>query len=91
MKGLGTDEETIIQIMARRSNEQRLELVKKYTELFQKSLKKELSSELSGNFKSTILGLCESAIEFDTSCLRKAMKGLGTDEDCLIEIICTRR
>ncbi len=35
---------------------------------------KELKSELSGNFKDAILGLCLSPIDFDASELRKAMK-----------------
>ena len=43
---------------------------------------------MSGNFRQTILGLCESPADFVAMELRKAMKGLGTDEDALIEIIC---
>ncbi|ELU00440.1 hypothetical protein CAPTEDRAFT_158666 [Capitella teleta] len=90
MKGLGTDEKAIIGVMGHRSTEQRKEIVKMFKTMFGKDLVKELKSETSGNFKTILEGLCLSAAEFDASQLKKAMKGLGTDEDCLIEILCTR-
>lgn len=90
MKGLGTDEEAIIQVMGYRSLSQRLEIVKIFKTMFGKDLIAELKSELSGNFCHTMTSLCKSVAERDADELRKAMKGLGTDEDCLVEIICTR-
>merc|ERR1712170_26787 len=58
--------------------------------MYGKDLVKELKSETSGSFKTILEGLCQTPAEFDADQLRKAMKGLGTDEDCLIEILCTR-
>lgn len=45
---------------------------------------------MSGHFLDTIKALLMAPAEYDAYQLRKAMKGLGTDEDVLIEVICTR-
>lgn len=51
---------------------------------------KDLDSDLSGDFKATILSLMMTPAEFDAYSLNKGMQGKGCDEDTLIEIICTR-
>lgn len=50
----------------------------------------DIKSELSGNFKSVMVGLLFPMHEYLARELRSAMKGIGTDEDCLVEILCTR-
>ena len=50
----------------------------------------DLKSELSGNLEECILALMEPLGLYDARSLRKAMKGMGTDEQCLIEILCSR-
>uniref|UniRef100_A0A8C3EPB0 Annexin n=1 Tax=Corvus moneduloides TaxID=1196302 RepID=A0A8C3EPB0_CORMO len=49
-----------------------------------------LKSALSGHLEAVILGLLKTPAQYDASELKAAMKGLGTDEDTLIEIICSR-
>lgn len=90
MKGLGTDEKAIIDVLARRSISQRLDIVKQFKTLFGLDLIAELDSEISGNFFKVCRALCLEPEVFDAEELREAVEGIGTDEDCLIEIICCR-
>ena len=55
-----------------------------------KDLIKEIDGETSGNFQDTLKALLMAPAEYDAYQLKKAIKGLGTDEDVLIEILCTR-
>ncbi|KAK4470262.1 hypothetical protein MN116_005834 [Schistosoma mekongi] len=90
MAGLGTNEKELIEVMAHRSPNQRVAIAKKYKALFGKELTSKFDSELSGHFYDCMVALCMSPAEFDARELRKAMRGAGTDEDVLIEILCSR-
>ena len=90
MKGFGTDEKAIINILCYRANEQRQAIALKFKSAYGRDLIEDLKSELSGNFRDIILGLMMPIAEYDASELKRATKGLGTDDSCLIEILCTR-
>ena len=90
MKGLGTDEDAIINVLVNRNNEHRYMLKQRYKALYGKDLVKELKSELSGHFEDAVLAMLESPFELDCRSLYEAMHRLGTNEDTLIEIIATR-
>merc|ERR1712136_478020 len=90
MKGLGTDEEIITNIIARRSNAQRQELKKNFAQMFGQDLLDELKSELGGDFEDGVLALMMPTVDFDAYCLHEAMDGAGTTESTLIEIMCSR-
>ena len=88
--GLGTDEKAIINIIVNRNAAQRAEIRNYYKSCYGKDLIKRLKEDTSGNFKQVIAGMFMTPAEYDAMCLYKAMKGLGTDEGVLIEIIGTR-
>uniref|UniRef100_A0A3Q1C645 Annexin n=1 Tax=Amphiprion ocellaris TaxID=80972 RepID=A0A3Q1C645_AMPOC len=90
MKGFGTDEDAIIDIVAHRSNAQRQEIRQAFKSLLGRDLMKDLKSELSKNLERLIIGLMLTPAEFNAKMMRKAMEGAGTDEHALIEILVTR-
>ncbi|KAJ1565583.1 Annexin A6, partial [Nowakowskiella sp. JEL0078] len=90
MKGFGTDESSLINILANRTPDQGAQISVAYTNLFQKSLRDELISETSGKFRDVLVALTYSLAEYDARCLKEAMKGTGTNEKTLIEILSGR-
>ena len=90
MKGFGCDEKAIIEVCIHRTNAQRLEIVRAYKASYGRDLIADLKSELHGKFEDSMIALFTDPIEYDADELRKAMKGLGTNEDTLIEIIASR-
>lgn len=90
IKTKGVDEATIINILTKRSNCQRQEIAAAYQKRTKKELASALKNALSGNLEAVILGLLKTPAQFDASELKASMKGLGTDEDTLIEIVCSR-
>ena len=90
MQGLGTDDKTLIEIAGKRTHKQRMKIRQAYKILFGRELMDDLQSDLSGNYRKTMLALFTDPIEYDVDSLYYAMKGLGTDEDTLIEILSSR-
>ncbi|CAH8864063.1 unnamed protein product [Trichobilharzia szidati] len=89
MKGLGTDEQGLIDILGHRDIFQRLEIRDRYKALYGKELIEVISSETSGDFRRLLKILLLEIPKVNARALYKAMKGGGTDEETIIEILCT--
>ncbi|KAM8974321.1 annexin A2 [Pelodytes ibericus] len=90
IKTKGVDELTIINILTNRSNDQRQDIAFAFQRRTKKDLPSALKGALSGHLETVMLGLMKTRPQYDASELKSSMKGLGTDEDTLIEIICSR-
>ncbi|XP_036384775.1 annexin A4-like isoform X2 [Megalops cyprinoides] len=90
MKGAGTNEAAIIEVLAHRTIAQRQRIKETYKQTVGKELADDLKSELTGNFEKVVLGLLMPAPVYDAHELRYAIKGAGTDEACLIDILASR-
>lgn len=90
MKGFGTDEQTIIDILASRSNRQRQEIAAYFRNALGRDIINDLKSELGSKFEDVIVGLMVPPNEYLCKQLHKAMDGVGTNESTLVEILCTK-
>nr|XP_046191566.1 annexin A5-like [Oncorhynchus gorbuscha] len=90
MKGLGTDEDSIMKLLTSRSNGQRQQIKAAYKTLHGKDLVGDLQGELGGTFETLVVALMTPPILYDVTSLRNAIKGAGTDEKVLIEILSSR-
>ncbi|CAH2327009.1 annexin A2 [Pelobates cultripes] len=82
--------QTIIDVLTNLNNEQRQDVMRLYKEQTQQDLIENIKKALSGDLENVIVGLLKTPIAYDVQELKSAMKGLGTDEATLTEIICTR-
>ncbi|KAL7027768.1 hypothetical protein ACKWTF_005575 [Chironomus riparius] len=89
MKGFGTDNAALISVLCHRSCDQRIEIAKAFKTEYGKDLIADIRSETSGNFENVLVSLLTPTIEFYCNELFRAMDGIGTDENVLIDVICT--
>ncbi|XP_078068815.1 annexin A10-like [Mustelus asterias] len=84
------NKDALIEILTQRSNAQRLIIAQVYNDSYGQDLVTELKEKLSDHFKEVMVGLMYPPTFFDAYELRNAMKGAGTDENCLTEILASR-
>ncbi|XP_051529405.1 annexin A1a [Myxocyprinus asiaticus] len=90
IKAKGVDEATIIEVLVHRSNAQRQQIKTAYQQATGKPLDVALKAALNGELEDVVLGLMMPPAQYGAFQLKQAMKGLGTDEDTLIEILASR-
>nr|XP_033780424.1 annexin A1-like [Geotrypetes seraphini] len=87
MKAKGVDEGTIIDIVTKRNCEQRQFIKSAYQQATGKCLVDALKKKLSSHLEEVVVGLMMTPAQFAANELKWATKGLGTDEEALIEIL----
>ena len=85
-----SDKTKIVEFICKLNKEQRLKLKETYVASYGTELIKDLEKVLSGNIEKLVCGLIKSFIDFDAEQIYLSMKGLGTDEDTLSEMIATK-
>ena len=80
----------LIEIITHRSNAQRQEILQAYNNQNEINLQSAFQSNLSSNFRDAVLALFYPPVDYDCYQIKKAVDGLGTNEDTLIEIIASR-
>lgn len=86
----GVNEDAIIEVLVKRSNEQRQRIKEVYETENGKKLTDNLKAALTGHLEDICLALLMTPAQNDAYQLMKATKGLGTDEEVLTEILATR-
>jgi len=89
-KRIGINEEKIIAIVTKLNNAQRQELADIYKGCYGEDLIKRMDKIRRDDLRRSLKALMRPPAEYAARELRKAMKGIGTDEEALIEIICTK-
>lgn len=87
MKGK-TDDKTIIEILANRTNKQRLEIGHTFSILYGKELIIALQNEVKGKFEDVLVAMMTPIPEFYARELHQAITGERSDE-VLVEVFCT--
>ncbi|RNA43808.1 annexin B9-like isoform X1 [Brachionus plicatilis] len=90
MKGFGTDETTLIDILCRRTWQQRQQIAQQYKSDYGKDLLKNIKDETKGNFELVFKALLFTPIQLEVHDLKKSVDRMGTDEEALIDIMCTK-
>lgn len=84
------DAVTLVRILTNRTNAQRQVIANTFEEITQKDLAVSLKKALSGDLENLLLELLMPPLQHEAYRLQQAMVGLGTEEETLLEILCTR-
>lgn len=83
------DANTLVRILTNRSNAQRQQILQIYQSIKKKDLVDGVKKAVSGELSTLLLALLMTPEHFQAQRLRTAMEGLGTDEETVLEILCT--
>ncbi|XP_034561255.1 annexin A2 [Notolabrus celidotus] len=84
------DAGTLVRILTNRDSAQRQVIAQTFEELTQKDLATGVKKAVAGDLESILLELLMHPLQYEAHRFQQAMAGLGTDEETLLEMLCTR-
>jgi len=87
MKGFGTDDSTLIDIICDRQPYQLEQISEAFEAEHDKPLIKKIKSEIRGDYEKFLVALLQSRKDYLLDTLKGAVEGLGTDERALIDCL----
>lgn len=90
MKGWGTDEDTLTDMICGSSIAQIRQIREAFTNDLGRDLIADVKSEVGGDYEDVLVALLMDPAEYDAKLIHKACKGMGTDETVISEILTTR-
>jgi len=87
IKGLGTDDAKLVEVITRRSNEQLVAVTADYVASFGKSIFEDIKGDTSGHYRELLISLVEAKPAYIARIIHNAVKGAGTDEGALIDAL----
>lgn len=90
MKGIGTDDSTLIDMLARLDPLQIARLRQVYASHFKRDLEKDIGSKTSGHYGDAMVAIVQGPLLHDAYCVKKAIKGAGTNESMLNDVLVGR-
>eukprot|EP01049_Picozoa_sp_SAG25_P004979 SAG25_NODE_327_length_9727_cov_5.510283_3_plen_498_part_00 len=90
MKGCGTNEDKVIRVLCTRTARQIQALGHQYFMVYGENLMDVIRDEFRGDTEIAMEMLVEGQAKMDAKVLWEALDGLGTNEEALNEILCTR-
>lgn len=90
MKGLGTNEKELTAALAKLDPLQIAGLRQVYTSRVGRDLEKDIESETSSHYREGLLAIVRGPLLQDVYCVQRAVKGLGTNERVLNDVLICR-
>ncbi|KAL8778833.1 MAG: hypothetical protein Q9213_007225 [Squamulea squamosa] len=90
MKGFGTDESALIRILAHMTPQEIPVVKQTYSQRHKRSLESDIKNECSGYFEFALLAILRGPLQQDVWCLHDALKGAGTKEALLDDVLIGR-
>jgi annexin A7/11 len=90
MKGFGTKDSDLIKAVAKLDPLQIAGLRQAYTSRIGRNLEKDINSETSGYYREGLLAIVRGPLLQDAYCVNRAIKGLGTKESMLSDVLVGR-
>ncbi|VDL95881.1 unnamed protein product [Schistocephalus solidus] len=88
MKGLGTDEQAIIDILAHRSVSQRKDIAKAFKSSYGQDIYTKLHGEVGGHFRDVVLMSFRDKAHVNALAIFNAVEGAGTKDRVVVQTIC---